>query len=81
MNEDQIEEKVRQRLKNSSLPNRLPVAKPGQRPEFVAVCANKELPCAACDGPNPNVKIPFNQGDLWFHARCSEIWEEERPKP
>ena len=82
MNENEIREKIRQRLKDGSLPSKPPQAQPGKKgQEFIAVSTNKEIPCTACDAPNPNLKIPFNEGERWFHRRCQEIWEEERPKP
>ena len=81
MTDDEIRQRVRERLANRTLPLHAPATAPVRPGECSSpLIGSHEHACAACDRSPSQLRYDTPSGVLAFHARCHKIWEEERDK-
>lgn len=79
MKDDEIRERVRERLANRTLPGHQPLMEqraPGQ--PFIVNGDALQDRCAVCDERATHMRYNLSSGALAFHHRCNKIWAEER---
>ena len=81
MTDDEIRNRVRERLANGRLPARIPATGPvGPGQPTPPLIGLHEQPCAVCDGFGSQLRYDVPSGGLVFHPRCHAIWEKERTR-
>ncbi len=85
MTPEEIRAKIRQKLREGTLPRDLTLVRklqPGRvvREPNIVVGLVRGYPCAGCDELDPQITYRIGDVAIRFHAECAQIWDEERTR-
>ena len=79
MNNSEIRERVRARLRDGTLPRYPPMVQPGQQ-DAASAAMVRDKPCSVCGETTPRITLWYATGVFYFHSPCYRIWDEERSR-
>ena len=79
MNDSEIRERARARLRDGTLPRYPPMVQPGQQ-DVASAAMVRDKSCSVCGEITPKITLQYATGVFYFHSPCYRIWDEERSR-